>query len=295
MKILQMLSGPLIGAIIGYFTNMLAVKMLFYPKREVYLFGHRLPFTPGVIPKGRPRLAKSVGQAIEGYLLTNEDIEKVLLSEATENKITNIITEMLSRNLREEICSVASLDERRYEEEKVRLCGTIGREIMTGIQEAGFSEAVVNELGNSIREKTKGTIFKAVINDKMIASFQKSANERLTKLIDDHGAAIITPVIEKGANEIESKTGLELLERFDIDEAGTREVILRIYRSIVSANSAEIISGLKVSELVESRINGMPIDELENLVQDVMKKELNAIVNLGALIGFVLGLFNILI
>ncbi len=30
-EIVRMLSGPLVGAVIGYFTNMIAVKMLFYP------------------------------------------------------------------------------------------------------------------------------------------------------------------------------------------------------------------------------------------------------------------------
>jgi len=35
--------------------------------------------------------------------------------------------------------------------------------------------------------------------------------------------------------------------------------------------------------------------ELENMVLSVMKKELNTIVNLGALIGFVIGILNIFI
>ena len=35
--------------------------------------------------------------------------------------------------------------------------------------------------------------------------------------------------------------------------------------------------------------------ELEELVLSVMKKELNAIVNLGALIGFIIGILNIFI
>ena len=43
---------PLIGAVIGYFTNMIAVKMLFYPRKPIYVFGHQLPLTPGAIPKG---------------------------------------------------------------------------------------------------------------------------------------------------------------------------------------------------------------------------------------------------
>ena len=47
--------------------------------------------------------------------------------------------------------------------------------------------------------------------------------------------------------------------------------------------------------MVEEKINAMPIDELERLIYDVMKKELNAIINLGALIGFILGLLNLFI
>ena len=41
---------PLVGAVIGYFTNLIAVKMLFYPRKPVYLFGHQLPLTPGTEP-----------------------------------------------------------------------------------------------------------------------------------------------------------------------------------------------------------------------------------------------------
>ncbi len=41
--LLQQLSGPVIGAIIGYCTNYIAVKMLFYPRKEIYVCGHKLP------------------------------------------------------------------------------------------------------------------------------------------------------------------------------------------------------------------------------------------------------------
>ena len=55
---LTIIAGPLIGAVIGYFTNYLAVKMLFRPRREIKIGSKTLPFTPGVIPKGKPRLAR---------------------------------------------------------------------------------------------------------------------------------------------------------------------------------------------------------------------------------------------
>ena len=64
----------IVGSIIGYITNWLAIKMLFRPHEEKRILGIRLPFTPGMIPKERGRIAKSVGDTVEDYLLTPEKI-----------------------------------------------------------------------------------------------------------------------------------------------------------------------------------------------------------------------------
>lgn len=75
MELFQVWIAPIaLGAIIGYFTNYLAIKMLFRPKRAWYLGKHRVPFTPGIIPKNKDRLARAVGQAVGEKLLTRSDI-----------------------------------------------------------------------------------------------------------------------------------------------------------------------------------------------------------------------------
>ncbi|MDA8411644.1 MAG: DUF445 family protein [Treponema sp.] len=61
---------PLVGGIIGWFTNWLAIKMLFRPLREKRLFGLRLPFTPGILPRGRARLSVSIGEIVAAELFT---------------------------------------------------------------------------------------------------------------------------------------------------------------------------------------------------------------------------------
>ena len=66
---LTIIAGPLIGAVIGYFTNYLAVKMLFRPRREIKIGSKTLPFTPGVIPKGKPRLARVIGRTVADTLV----------------------------------------------------------------------------------------------------------------------------------------------------------------------------------------------------------------------------------
>jgi len=78
---MKFIIGSLVGAIIGYITNWLAIKMLFRPQKEIRLFNVKVPFTPGLIPKEKTRIAKSVGESIGQHLLTKETIIKSLCSE----------------------------------------------------------------------------------------------------------------------------------------------------------------------------------------------------------------------
>jgi len=78
---MKFIIGSLIGAVIGYITNWLAIKMLFKPHKEIRIGKFKVPFTPGLIPKEKSRIAKSVGESIGQHLLTKETITKSLCSE----------------------------------------------------------------------------------------------------------------------------------------------------------------------------------------------------------------------
>lgn len=68
---------PVVGGIIGYFTNDVAIKMLFRPYRALYLGKQRIPFTPGLIPRNQERLAKRISDTIMGSLLTPDELQKL--------------------------------------------------------------------------------------------------------------------------------------------------------------------------------------------------------------------------
>ncbi|ADH85139.1 DUF445 family protein [Desulfurivibrio alkaliphilus] len=78
MSIVAYLSLPLVGALIGYLTNHIAIRMLFRPLRPWHLAGRRLPLTPGVIPAARHRLAANIGKMVGEHLLTPQDIRRAL-------------------------------------------------------------------------------------------------------------------------------------------------------------------------------------------------------------------------
>lgn len=76
VRLLPWVVPPLLGAIIGYVTNSIAVRMLFRPLRAWYIGPLRVPFTPGVIPRQRDRLARSIGRMVSKELLTADVFER---------------------------------------------------------------------------------------------------------------------------------------------------------------------------------------------------------------------------
>jgi uncharacterized membrane protein YheB (UPF0754 family) len=82
------------GAVIGLFTNYLAIKMLFRPFKAKYIFGIRIPFTPGVIPKEHQKLAEKIGSTVGDHLLSNESLHELFKKEAVKTKISEALDNM---------------------------------------------------------------------------------------------------------------------------------------------------------------------------------------------------------
>jgi uncharacterized membrane protein YheB (UPF0754 family) len=96
---------PLLGAVIGYVTNAIAIRMLFRPLREIRVLGLRLPLTPGVIPRQRFQLADNIGQMVSRELLDEESVRRQLASFGFQGRIqTNIeqfLADLLARPLKD--------------------------------------------------------------------------------------------------------------------------------------------------------------------------------------------------
>jgi uncharacterized membrane protein YheB (UPF0754 family) len=90
---------PIAGGVIGYFTNDLAIQMLFRPYRPVIWFGRQLPFTPGLIPANQSRLAKRVSDAILGSLLTPDEIQKIAQRLLSPERLRSIILWLLEQSV----------------------------------------------------------------------------------------------------------------------------------------------------------------------------------------------------
>ncbi|MFB2876991.1 DUF445 domain-containing protein [Floridanema aerugineum] len=89
------ISPPILGAIIGYFTNDIAIKMLFRPYKAKYIGKQRLPFTPGLIPANQERLAKRISDTIMGSLLTPEELQNLARRLLETERVQGVILWLL--------------------------------------------------------------------------------------------------------------------------------------------------------------------------------------------------------
>jgi len=83
---------PLVGALVGWFTNWLAIRMLFRPREPVHVFGWTLQ---GVIPRRHSRLAERVADTVGNSLLTGEDLEKAMSGVQWQDEVDRLIRDVL--------------------------------------------------------------------------------------------------------------------------------------------------------------------------------------------------------
>ncbi len=293
--ILKYIAGPLIGSAIGYFTNFIAVKMLFHPKNEIKLLGHTLPFTPGAIPKGKSRLAKSVGDAVGKNLITQEDIEKRLTSDELAEKIADMVLDRLSVPMNDAFAGFTDMNSDDIEGKKEAVSKSIAKFIAQAVSQVDISGIIVEKAPSIIMEKLNNPMIQMFMTDELLQTVLEPVGTEIQTYIGEHGEEYIAPYVSEKLSSAGEKPLADIIESFGIDRDQLRKAVMALYKNAVSGCAEKLMNWLDLGAIVEEKINAMSADELEALVMSVMKKEFNTIVNLGALIGFVLGLLNIFI
>ena len=72
-------------------------------------------------------------------------------------------------------------------------------------------------------------------------------------------------------------------------------IITNIYISLIDKQLNKVLDGFNIKGIVEQKINDFELPELEKLIMSIMQKELYALVALGGILGFLMGLFNLII
>lgn len=287
------IAAPLIGALIGYCTNYIAVKMLFRPRHEKYFFGHKVPLTPGAIPKGKTRLAKSVGDVISNHLVTSEDIEGKALNEETETAVTERIMKMLKSDIDSGFRAISSSEE-EYEMITTNLDYAVTLRMADAVKSINFSDIIKVKGGQIIGEQLGGSMLGMFINLEMIDSILGSISDNIGMYVDDHCYNFLAPEVSRSMEKLRGDNIYDMITSNGVSDEELRAKVRELYRQTIKAVIPELIAKMDIASMVSQKIEDMEVEQLEDMVMEVMSKELTTIVNLGALIGFILGLINLI-
>jgi uncharacterized membrane protein YheB (UPF0754 family) len=91
---------PVIGAFIGWFTNYLAVKMLFHPREPRRFLGLTIQ---GVFPRRQAVVAEKLGAVVAEQLITSEEIAQRLASPSARERVRASVLQFLDVAIRERL------------------------------------------------------------------------------------------------------------------------------------------------------------------------------------------------
>lgn len=130
----------LVGALIGWLTNVIAIKLLFRPINPIGIKG--TPFMiQGLIPKRKGEIAKSIGDVISEELVSMEVIVDQIIEDMDKKQIVEIIKEKIVIVANEKMPSLIPS----------MFKGMIIQNIESMIDENG--EQIVTELGEKLSHK----------------------------------------------------------------------------------------------------------------------------------------------
>lgn len=114
MNLIPYLVPPLLGAFIGWITNVIAIRMLFRPLKPWHVFGVRLPMTPGVIPSKRHEFALNIGRMVGSQLLTSNDIGQALSEVTFKQELAVMIRKRVGDILNLELGTLPTVIPKRF-------------------------------------------------------------------------------------------------------------------------------------------------------------------------------------
>jgi uncharacterized membrane protein YheB (UPF0754 family) len=252
-----------VGSVIGYFTNDIAIRMLFRPYQALYIAGKRVPFTPGLIPRNQARLAKRVSDTIMGSLLTPEELQRLAQRLLQTERVQSALLWLLKLSLEQ-----MQLDK---EQKTAKILANILRDL--------FGESLPRMLKVLARQEDFLEVQLNQIFDRVLLEFQLT-EEQATKLADWSMEVVLPPdairqvlidfltdrniqVIDEGFREKTSGTYWVIANVFGVRNALTR---LRTYcldeREVANDRLKELLSALNLQSRLKEWLQNLSLQNL---------------------------------
>lgn len=294
--------GPLVGAAIGFFTNYIAIRMLFRPHQPKYLMGFHIPFTPGIIPKEKSRIASSIGKAVSENLMNREVLEKSLLSEEMLTKMNAAIDEFVATQSQNDE-TIEQFARHYLNEEDIAamhhdVTSGIVKMITGKLQDSRMGDNIAHMATEHALEKTRNSLAGRLGADLLIQPLaqpiEKLMAKHINEILQNNSQQMIQNLVNEESGHLMGMTMSQVVTSHSEQLEKVKNSIFNAYRVIITEHLPRILQDIDISAIIEQRINEMDMAEAEAIILDVMKKELRAIVWLGGLLGGIMGILSVL-
>ena len=294
--------GPLVGAVIGYFTNDIAIRMLFRPHQPKYFMGIHIPFTPGVIPKEKSRIATSIGKAVSENLMNREVLEKSLLSDDMLTKMEAAIDEFVATQSQNDE-TIEQFARHYLSDEDIAamrhdVTDSIVKMITGKLQDSRLGDSIARMATEHALEKTRnslaGRLGADLLMQPLAQPIEKIMAKHINEILQNNSQQMIQNLVNEESAHLMEMTMSQVITSHSEQLEQVKSGIFNAYRVIITEHLPRILQDIDISSIIEQRINEMDMAEAEAIILDVMKKELRAIVWLGALLGSIMGIFSVL-
>jgi len=309
--LLLLLVPPIAGAVIGFVTNVVAIRMLFRPLKEIRVLGIKLPFTPGILPRQRGRLAQSIGAMVERELITPEIVRERLSRNDVREKIGQALLHLtktiLDKTPGELLASsefitpdkISFAVEKLYPSLTSVVVDFLRRDVIRRELESKgriFLRNVFLKLNAFQRFFISAGQYDLTLEQKMPEIIEELISSAKEMLSDDRVKKTLTGAVTSSFSGITGQ-GKKIGELLNINEDGKKKLDNFLFEKLMSAADAQIesiLATVNIKALVSDRIDSLDMLRVERIILDVMADQFKWINIFGGILGFLIGTFQAL-
>jgi uncharacterized membrane protein YheB (UPF0754 family) len=281
---------PLAGALIGFLTNVLAIKMLFRPLKELRIFGIRLPFTPGILPRERRRLAESIGRMVEKELLTPEILRE----------------RFAGREFREKFRQGLAVYAGRFPALFNRAAEKMYPDVWRSLIEFLYEPEIHAKLEAEGHIFVDNAVFMLPPLQRFLVSsgqFDRSLHDKMPEIIDEliqrlgslgSDERVREQIISYASNTLFAAGPGGLLNAAAGGEGSLESRITEKLFDTLESQAGNLLAAIDVRNLVSRRIDSLDMLQVEGIILSVMADQFKWIDIFGGVLGFCIGLFQAL-
>lgn len=293
---IQIITAPLIGGLIGLITNSLAIKMLFRPYKEIRIAGIHIPFTPGLIPKEKPRIAHAIAKVISNYILDQDTILAALTSDTIKKAYENKYDEKWNCWKSTDLTFEELLQKYHLEDSanilETKLSNSISSYLIEQCMQEELARKLIAYAFEQFKDNMNPLMYK--MGKKALSAAQEAMIQQAEEMIRDHGEEYIIKYLDSIYVQYLDQPISEAAVLLENKVPNLKQIIWEKYTQLVRNKFGQFVSTLNVEGIIENKIHEYDLQELENMIMEISRKELNALVWLGGLLGVIMGFVNLL-